>query len=274
MKHFFAVGDDKNLRVLLSMLAVVFIFSLPGGASAKDLGAFSQMAAKPKPEAVLKLFQEGNERFASGRSIHPHMDAARLRQAGMESQNDHALATVITCSDSRVPVELLFDQGIMDVFVIRVAGNVVRTDEAGSLEYGMAHVDTPLTIVLGHTQCGAVTAVTQAAFGHGHELECNIVPLVAPIRPAVDRAMLALPGSEAEVVIPAAIKENVWQAIADLFRQSPTAREYHGSGMGKVVGAIYDVSTGHVNWLPSGNVDDILKFVELDPGRTMNRMGK
>lgn len=135
-------------------------------------------AAKPSPDVALQMLQEGNQRFISGQSNHPHTDISRLMQAGTENQGDHAYATVITCSDSRVPVERIFDAGIMDIFVIRVAGNVCDVDEAGSIEYGIAHVNTPVFVVLGHTQCGAVTAVTHAVHGTGHALERNIPPLV------------------------------------------------------------------------------------------------
>ncbi len=133
-------------------------------------------------DQALERLKEGNARFVSGKAIHPNTDLARLIQAGKENQADHAYATIISCSDSRVPVERIFDAGIMDLFIIRVAGNVVDTDEAGSIEYGLAHVKTPLFVVLGHTQCGAVTAVTEAIQGHGHALEINIPPLVDNIR--------------------------------------------------------------------------------------------
>lgn len=88
-------------------------------------------------------------------------------------------------------MERLFDAGIMDIFVIRVAGNVVDTDEAGSIEYGLSHVNTPVLVVLGHTQCDAVTAVTNMIQGHGHALERNIPPLVNNIEPAAKKAMAA-----------------------------------------------------------------------------------
>ena len=93
---------------------------------------------KPSPDEVVTMLKEGNERFVNGKSLHPHGDKARLLKAGRENQGDYAYATVITCSDSRVPVEMIFDAGIMDIFVIRVAGNVCDTDEAGSIEYGLA----------------------------------------------------------------------------------------------------------------------------------------
>lgn len=233
------------------------------------------MANKPSPADVLVQMQEGNERFVSGQSQHPHTDAARLLQAGTEDQGDHALATVITCSDSRVPVERIFDMGIMDVFVIRVAGNVVQTDEAGSIEYGLAHVHTPVMVVLGHTQCGAVTAVTRSLQGHGHELERNIPPLVAPIAPAVQKAMADHPDlADSDAVIPFAIEENVRQGIRDLFMQSPSTRQLHSGGDVMVIGAIYDVATGKIAWMDPADTDAILAEVEADPDRAMNAMAE
>jgi len=195
----------------------------------------------------------------------------RLKQAGTENQGNHALSTVITCSDSRVPVERVFDTGVMDTFVIRVAGNVCNTDEIGSIEYGLEHVNTPVLVVLGHTQCGAVTAVTNAVQGHGHALERNIPPLVAPIQPAVQRAMQKY-NMHDKSVIPYAIEENVWQGIEDLFMKSPATRKTVRSGKAKVVGAIYNVGTGKVKWLSENKTIEILNKVENNPARAMNAM--
>jgi carbonic anhydrase len=222
---------------------------------------------KPDPGEVLQMLKDGNERFHTGNATYPHTDAARLEQAGTEDQGDHAYATVITCSDSRVPVELIFDAGVMDIFVIRVAGNVADTDETGSIEYGLAHVNTPILVVLGHTQCGAVTAVTQAVHGEGHQLERNIPPLIDNIIPAVKRAMTMHPKAHDDEVIPYAIEENVWQSIEDLFMTSPASRKFVNQGKAKVVGAIYDVATGKVTWLPLEKVDEILNKVETSPDR-------
>ncbi len=223
-------------------------------------------------EQALTKLKEGNERFVSGKSMHPHTDAARLIQAGTEDQGKHAFATVISCSDSRVPVERLFDTGIMDTFIIRVAGNVIDTDEAGSIEYGLAHVNTPLFVVLGHTQCGAVKAVTAAAKGHGHALEINIPPLVDNIGPAVERAIAQNPKAEEKDIVPAAIVENVWQGVNDLFMRSAKVREMVKEGKVKVVGAVYDVGTGKVEWLPEDKVGSILAEVEKNPKRQMQAM--
>jgi carbonic anhydrase len=208
------------------------------------------------------MLKKGNRRFYTGTATYPHTNAARLKQAGKEDQGNHAYATVITCSDSRVPVELIFDAGIMDIFVIRVAGNVCDTDEIGSIEYGLAHVHTPVFVMLGHTQCGAVTAVTHALHGKGHTFERNIPPLVDNIVPAVKRATQVQKGVHGDDLIPYAIEENVWQGIEDLFMRSPVTRDLVHKGKVKVVGAIYDVGTGRVKWLESGKVAAILKRVE------------
>jgi len=222
---------------------------------------------KPAPDQVIKMLQEGNQRFSTGQATYPHLDAARLAQAGTENQGNHAYATVLACSDSRVPVELLFDAGVMDLFVVRVAGNVCDTDEIGSIEYGLAHVHTPVLVVLGHTQCGAVTAVTHAIHGKTEPLERNIPPLVDNIIPAVKRAMNTHTEVNGDEIIPYAIEENVWQAIEDLFMKSPAVRDIVKSGKAKVVGALYDVGTGQVKWLPGEPVDTILQRVESQPDK-------
>jgi len=232
--------------------------------------AAEHSAKKPSPDSVIKMLQKGNERFCSERSMYPHANATRLKLAGIENQGKYAYATVITCSDSRVPVELIFDAGIMDIFVIRVAGNVCDTDEIGSIEYGLAHVNTPLLVVLGHTQCGAVTAVTQAVHEEGHKLERNIAPLVDNILPAVERAIDTHKEIHGSAIIPYAIEENVWQGIDDLFMKSPAVRNIVKDGKAKVVGAIYDVGTGKVNWLPLEKVDAILQKVEASPDKETN----
>jgi carbonic anhydrase len=237
-------------------------------------GAAESTADKPGAEEALAKLKAGNERFVAGESEHPNTSAARLAQAGRESQADHAYATILTCSDSRIPVERIFDAGVMDLFIIRVAGNVSDTDEAGSIEYGLAHVHTPVLVVLGHTQCGAVIAVSQAMSGVELELERNIPPLVDNIQPAVRRAMEAHPDKPVDEVVPVAVEENVWQSITDLFMASPAIREMVKEGDAKVVGAIYDVGTGEVAWLDDDRPMAILEEVEQNPARAMNAMAE
>ncbi|MGA1876321.1 MAG: carbonic anhydrase [bacterium] len=218
--------------------------------------------SKPGPDQAIAMLKEGNRRFVEGKLEHPHLDAARLTQAGKESQADHAYATIVSCSDSRVPVELIFDAGIMDIFVVRVAGNVCDVDEIGSIEYGLAHVHTPLLVILGHTQCGAVTAVTQSLCGNEQDLEGNIPPLVDNIKPAVRRAMQKHPDLSGDALIHCAIEENVWQGIEDLFTASLYVRNMVKEGKARVAGALYDVGSGKVDWLPEKKVSEILKKVD------------
>ncbi len=231
-------------------------------------------AGKPSSEEAQKMLITGNARFAGHENTAPLADVARLKQAATESQGDHAYATILSCSDSRVPVEQLFDVGVMDVFVVRVAGNVMKTDEIGSIEYGVVHVRTPLVVVLGHTQCGAVAAVAAELTGHGHALERNIPPLVAPIVPAVQKVMTEDPSLKGEALVAKATEENVWEGVRNLFTQSPAVRDLAAKGEIKVVGAIYDVGTGKVSWLPEGKTGEILKEVQNDPNRPMNPLAE
>ncbi len=253
-------------KTVLALLILAFLVVLPARASDENA------KPKPAPEAALQMLKDGNARFVAGKSMNPRSDKARLAQAGKESQGDYAFATVLGCSDSRVPPERLFDAGVMDIFVVRVAGNVANTDELGSIEYGMIHVRTPVLVILGHTQCGAVTAVTQAARGHGHPLERNIPPLVSPIIPAVAKTIAANPDLPDDKIIPKAIEQNVWQGVENVFMRSAALRDLAKAGKIKVVGGIYDVGTGQIDWLPDAQVAALLVKAEADPGRAMNPM--
>ena len=155
----------------------------------------------------------------------------------------HPYATIVGCSDSRVPVELLFDAGFGDLFIIRVAGNVCNTDEIGSIEYGVDHLGTPVMIVLAHTQCGAVTAVTTGAEVHG-----SIPKLVEPIAPALARAKADNPGVEGAELVPKVIEANMWQAVEDLLKKSPDVVKHVKDGTTKVVGAMYHIEDGKVEF--------------------------
>lgn len=234
----------------------------------------SPAAVKPSPDKIIDTLKQGNARFVKGKSTHPHTNSARLIQAGKESQANHALATVLSCSDSRVPVERIFDAGVMDLFVVRVAGNVCDTDEAGTIEYGLSHVKTPVLVVMGHTQCGAVKAVSQVVQGQKLALERNIPPLVDNIQPAVKRAMEKNPQIKDEKIIPAATDENICQSIEDLFMASPSTRELVKNKAVKVAGALYDVGTGKVSWLPDEKVGEILAAVEANPKKATNAMAE
>lgn len=233
-------------------------------------GAEDHAADKPGADQALKMLTDGNARFREGKTLGPHRDLERVKLAAGSDQANFALATVLSCADSRVPVELLFDAGVMDLFVVRVAGNVADTDEVGSIEYGLAHVNTPLLVVLGHSGCGAVKAVAQTLQGHGHALEKNIPPLVDNIAPAVQRAMRAHPEAADAAVVPFAVEENVWQSIQDLFKRSAAVRELVKAGKVKVAGAVYDLPSGEVKWLDPARPEALLAAAEKDPKRSMD----
>jgi carbonic anhydrase len=191
---------------------------------------------------ALRLLKEGNSRYVDGKLQHPRQD--RDRRALTTAQGQHPLAAILTCSDSRVPVEIIFDQGIGDIFAVRVAGNVAAADEVGSLEYAVDKRATPLVVVLGHTHCGAISAVMDDA-----KLPPNIANLLEPIKPAVDKAREANPEADKDVLLKAAITANIWQAVEDMLRLSPIIREKVREGQAQVIGALYDLDSGQVQWL-------------------------
>jgi carbonic anhydrase len=224
----------KKISLLLLILVVAAALAAPAQATP----AVSGISA----DEGLRLLKEGNSRYVEGKPQHPRQD--RARRALTSAQGQHPLAAVLTCADSRVPAEILFDQGIGDLFVVRVAGNVAATDEIGSLEYAVDVRAVPLVVVLGHTQCGAVGAVLDDT-----KLPPNITSLLAPIKPAVDQAREANPEAAKDVLLKAAIIGNVWQALEDILRLSPIIRERVKDGRAQVAGALYDLDTGQVQWL-------------------------
>lgn len=202
----------------------------------------SSPGAEVSPDAALAMLQDGNARFAAGKPQHPHQNKARRVQTATKGQAP--FATILSCSDSRAPVELLFDQGVGDLFVVRVAGNVAGVDEIASMEYAADHLHTPLLVILGHSKCGAVTAVVEKAPLHG-----NLASLASKIKPAVFKARMAHKDLSGDALLAAAVKANVQQALADLLVRSIIIKDLVKAGKLKVCGAIYDLASGKVEWL-------------------------
>lgn len=200
-------------------------------------------------DASLMLLREGNARFAAGKPQHPHQDSER--RTATAAQGQEPFATILACSDSRDPVELIFDRGVGDLFVVRVAGNVAGISELATVEYGVGHLNTPLLIVMGHTKCGAVTAVVKEAELHGH-----LLTLAEKIKPAV--AKVKAEGGEAEEAVPKAIQANVWQTIEDILKQSSGVRAKVEAGQVTILGALYDLDQGKVTWLGAHPAQDAL----------------
>ena len=189
--------------------------------------------------STLSLLKEGNGRFADGKSIHPNLEISR--RAELAAAGQEPSATILACSDSRDPVEMIFDRGVGDLFVVRVAGNVAGLSELATVEYGVTHLGTPLLIVMGHTKCGAVTAAATGAELHGH-----LPSLINLIKPAAEKAKVSVPEEE---LVPRAIELNVWQQVENIFSKSALVREFAAAGKVQIVGAVYDIATGKVQWL-------------------------
>jgi carbonic anhydrase len=200
-------------------------------------------------DASLMLLKEGNARYAAGKSQHPHLDAERRTSTAIQGQEP--FATILACSDSRDPVELIFDRGVGDLFVVRVAGNVAGLSELASVEYGVGHLNTPLLIVMGHTQCGAVTAVVKGAEFHGH-----LQALAEKIKPAAVKATGDT--RDLEKSVPKAIQANVWQTIEDIIQQSSIVRKTVSAGRAHLFGAVYNLEQGNVTWLGAHPAQDAL----------------
>lgn len=196
------------------------------------------------PEAVLADLKAGNERFVAGRLTLRDYPA----QAAATAAGQYPKAVVLSCLDSRVPTEIIFDQGIGDIFVGRVAGNVEDVAMLGSMEFATAAAGSKLIVILGHSACGAVKGAAD-----GVEMG-KLTELLANIDPALERAQAATEppyDSSNTAYVNAAIEENVRRTMADIVERSPVIAEQVEAGSIAVVGGIYDLATGRVTWLDS-----------------------
>lgn len=191
---------------------------------------------------VLDKLIMGNKNFVSGTLSKKDLGDARRKEL---TKGQHPFATVLTCSDSRVSPELLFDQGLGDIFVVRSAGNVVDPIEIGSIEYAVEHLHTPLLVIMGHQSCGAVKAAMEAK----GESEGNIGAILKKIMPAVEKANASGAKDPAQK-LNLAVQENVKNVYADLLSRSPILKEMVHEGKLKVVLAEYYLDSGKVDLLP------------------------
>lgn len=209
--------------------------------AAKSAPAKDPVQSQRADEALAQL-KAGNERWVSGNVTNPNISTQRRQEVTENGQKP--FATIFTCADSRLPVERIFDRGVGDIFVTRIAGNVVADTEAGTIEYAVEHLKTPLLVIMGHTKCGAVAAAVANQPVHG-----KIAALVTSIRPAVERATRNNPRATPEELARIAVKENVWQSIFDLLKSSDVVREKLAAGQIRIIGAVCDISTGKVEWM-------------------------
>ena len=198
----------------------------------------------PAPEEALRRLVEGNRRFRDSGGT-TGTGSGQPWSARMASRPQRPFAVVLGCSDSRMPVEIVFDQGFGDLFVVRVAGNIVAPSIVGSIEYAASQCGTRLVVVLGHTGCGAVTATVQAlATGQGPESK-NIRSITDRIAPHIEG--LVRPGQPADGVVREAVRSNVRSSVDHLRHGSRIIEDLVEAGRVAVVGAEYDLETGAVD---------------------------
>ena len=194
------------------------------------------------PQAVFEQLQAGNMRYVNGTP--DRVDVSVLRSETVDGQ--YPQAVVLSCIDSRVAVEMVFDQHIGDIFVARVAGNFENPDILGSMEYACAVAGSKLIVVLGHAGCGAVKAACDGVeLGH-------ITDLLASIQPAVDKVQAArqsTPTSQDADFVNATIVENVRLTMGRILEKSSILKDLHSAGTIDVVGGVYQLDSGEVTWL-------------------------
>jgi carbonic anhydrase len=196
----------------------------------------------PSADEVLARLRAGNERFVSGQARFPTVQKEILAQL---AKGQRPYATILGCSDSRVPPELVFDAGFGELFIIRVAGNVVSPEVMGTLQYAAVHLGTPLFVVLGHEGCGAVQAALAAKF-QGARDSSRIERLLENITPGLE---VINAESTPEAQLQAGVEANVRWSIHQLL-ETPEAKARAAEGVIKLVGAVYELTTGYVRFLP------------------------
>jgi len=205
-----------------------------------SFGAAAMAATEGSPvsgDVAQQKLIDGNRRYVDAKLSHPNQTAQRRTEV---AKGQHPFAAILSCSDSRVPPEIIFDQGLGDLFVVRVAGNILDDAALASLEYAVDHLGVKYIMVLGHERCGAVEATLKGGEAHGH-----IGSLVKAIQPAVDKAKNQ-PGDP----LANAVRANVAMVVQLLKSSAPMLGKLVKKGDLTVAGAVYDLDNGVVSILP------------------------
>jgi len=218
-------------RASAVLISLMLLLSTGVGATSIQEGlAVSSEGARQK-------LIDGNKRYVDAKLSHPDQTAQRRTEV---AKGQHPFAAIVSCSDSRVPPEIIFDQGLGDLFVIRLAGNILDDAALGSLEYAVEHLGVKYIMVLGHERCGAVDATVKGGETPGH-----ISSLVKAIQPAVEKVK-NLPGD----VLDNAVRANVTMVVQQLKSSGPILEELVKKGALSIDGARYDLDDGEVAILP------------------------
>jgi carbonic anhydrase len=195
---------------------------------------------------ALALLREGNRRFAANQATSGSVSNQARREALVSGQEPFAI--VLGCSDSRVPAELVFDQGFGDLFVIRVAGNIVAPSQVGSVEFAAARFGTRLVVVLGHSQCGAITATLEELLGKANNSSRNLRSIVDRVRPSVETLLTGRKDLDMDVVVHEAVRANVRASANHLRHGSELLEQLIREDGLLVVGADYSLESGRVSF--------------------------
>jgi carbonic anhydrase len=210
----------------------------------RTLLADANPASSVTPDAALARLKAGNARFVAGKFKANNSAARRVEL----DKGQYPIAALLCCSDSRVPPETVFDQGLGDIFIVRLAGNVLDDDALASIEYAVAVLNVPLLVVLGHSSCGAVKAALDVKQKDA-ALPGKLPGLAARIIPAVDAAIAAHPKETGDALLNACISANVSQGMTQLSANSPVIAPAISSGKVKVAGGIYSLPSGKMDWI-------------------------
>ena len=240
------VGNVVTLALGMMFAGAAMAADAPAGKGAVKAGAFCKKQDSKAcqdavtPQQIIEHFKQGNARFVRGASTQRDY----VKQVKATAAGQFPLASVVSCIDSRAPAEIVFDQGIGDLFNARVAGNIVNEDILGSLEFASKVAGAKLIVVLGHTSCGAIKgACDDVKLG-------NLTGLLAKIKPA----MSSVPNdgkdrsSKNDAFVEKVADQNVRMTVETIRAKSPVLKEMEDKGEIKIVGAMYDVKTGKVEW--------------------------
>lgn len=197
-------------------------------------------------QEALERLKLGNQRFVNGEVKHRPLLEHQQRAEMAEEQ--HPFAIVLGCSDSRVPAELVFDQGLGDLFVIRVAGNVVAPSQVGSVEFAAERYDCPVVIVLGHSHCGAIQATIDTLMNPDSPPSENLMSIVNRVRPSVEILMQTELKNDLCKLSKHAVRSNVFASVNQLRHGSAVLENLIEQGTLKVIGAEYSLETGEVTF--------------------------
>ncbi len=199
-----------------------------------------EMQAAITPQQALELLKDGNKRFINNLKINRNL----LQQANETSDGQHPFAVILSCIDSRTSAELIFDQGLGDIFSVRIAGNIINEDILGSMEFACKVAGSKIIVVLGHTKCGAVKGACD------HVEMGNLTALLTKIRPAVEDETTTKENrnSSNSEFVEKVTTINVKRTVESILQRSPILKEMTEKNEIKIVGGIHDISTGEVNF--------------------------